>query len=232
LVTPVTIEAPREIFGRPLVHFAHRADVVRLQKLIEYGGIYLDADVFVHRNFDDLLGYSVVLGQEGEAAQIGLANAVILAKPQSAFLYRWLEHYKSFRSMGHDEFYAEHGVQLPAQLSRDYPNEITVLLHNAFHWPLHTDPHLEWIFGSTREIPLNGSYATHLWQSKAWKRYMEDLTPGRVRSADTNFNRWAEPLLVGLTNDYGATPLADRFWRLQKRALKKAQRLLKRAAGT
>jgi hypothetical protein len=45
LVTPVRIEAPREIFGRPLDHVAHRADVVRLQTLIEHGGIYLDADV-------------------------------------------------------------------------------------------------------------------------------------------------------------------------------------------
>src|ERR1700691_1241250 len=41
LLTPVKITAPREIFGRPLEHVAHRADVVRLQKLIEFGGIYL-----------------------------------------------------------------------------------------------------------------------------------------------------------------------------------------------
>jgi hypothetical protein len=231
LVTSVIIKAPREIFGKPLVHFAHRSDVVRLQKLIDHGGIYLDADVIVHRNFDDLLGHSVVLGQEGEAAKCGLANAVMLAKPQSAFLHRWLEQYKSFRSVGYDEAYPEHGVRLPSKLARDYPDEVTVLSHEAFHWPLWTDPHLEWIFASTREIPLYRSYATHLWQSRAWRRYMEDLTPGRVRSADTNFNRWAEPLLVGLPDDYGATPLADRFWRVQRRALKKAQRVLKRAAG-
>jgi hypothetical protein len=57
--------------------------------------------VIVHRNFDDLFGHSVVLGQEGEAAAFGLANAVMLAKPQSAFLHRWLEQYKSFRSVGY-----------------------------------------------------------------------------------------------------------------------------------
>ena len=58
---------------------------------------------------------------------------------------------------------------------------------------------------------------------------MEDLAPGRVRSADTNFNRWTEPLLVGLPNDYGATPLAARFRRLPRRVLEKAQRVLKKA---
>ena len=37
-----------------------------MQRLIEHGGIYLDADVLVHRDFDDLLGESVVLGREGD----------------------------------------------------------------------------------------------------------------------------------------------------------------------
>src|ERR1700686_3777814 len=62
-LTPVKIEAPRQIFGNPLEHPAHRADVVRLEMLIRHGGIYLDADVLVHRDFDHLLNNSVVLGQ-------------------------------------------------------------------------------------------------------------------------------------------------------------------------
>src|SRR5262249_32162353 len=52
------IRAPREIFGNPLIHPAHRADVVRLERLIQNGGIYLDVDVFVHASFDSLLGHS------------------------------------------------------------------------------------------------------------------------------------------------------------------------------
>ena len=32
------------IFGHPLIHFAHRADVVRLEKLLCIDGIYLDCD--------------------------------------------------------------------------------------------------------------------------------------------------------------------------------------------
>src|SRR5215831_12654750 len=61
LVRCERITAPRTVFGNPLIHYAHRADVVRLQKLIEVGGIYLDCDVLVHRDFDDLLDNSVVL---------------------------------------------------------------------------------------------------------------------------------------------------------------------------
>jgi len=124
LVTLVQLTAPREIFGAPLAHVAHRSDVVRLQKLIEHGGIYLDADVLVQRDFDDLLNESVVLGREGE---FGLANAVILAEPNATFLVRWLDAYRSFRSKGKDEFWSEHSVLLPAKLAQAYPHEVTIL---------------------------------------------------------------------------------------------------------
>ena len=36
---------PESIFNNKLVHFAHKADVVRLENLINTGGIYLDIDV-------------------------------------------------------------------------------------------------------------------------------------------------------------------------------------------
>src|SRR5689334_1021510 len=52
LVNLVKVTAPREVFGRPVNKVAHRADVLRLQRLIESGGIYLDCDVLVQRSFD------------------------------------------------------------------------------------------------------------------------------------------------------------------------------------
>jgi hypothetical protein len=219
LVTLVRIEAPQEIFGRPLSHVAHRSDVVRLQKLIEHGGIYLDADVLVQRSFDDLLTHSAVLGQEGVNAEWGLANAVILAKPQSAFLCRWLEEYRSFRSTGRDEFWDEHSVQLPSKLARSYPEEVTLLPYTAFFWPLWTKEHIEWIFASCRPIPLEQTFCNHLWEAGAWE-YLEDLTPRRVRSVDTNFHRWARPFITDLRNSYGAPPLRRRLQRLKKLTIK------------
>src|SRR5579872_905063 len=226
LVTPIKIEAPREIFGRPLDHVAHRADVVRLQKLIEHGGIYLDADVLVQRSFDDLLDHSTVLGQEG---QKGLANTVILAEPQAPFLCRWLDEYRSFQGgpFG-SEFWNVHSVQLPGKLARAHPSEITTLPPTAFFWPLWTPEHLDWIFASDRPIPLDDTYANHLWENFAWK-YVEDLTPRRVRGVDTNFHRWARPLLEGLPDDYGMPSLAGRFQKQKRKVLRKAATLRSRA---
>ena len=104
-------------------------------------------------------------------------------------------------------------VVLDSHLSR-------IRVGTRFYRP-HANPcHLEWIFASTREIPRDGAYADHLWQSHIW-RYSEDLTPGHVRSADTNFHRWVEPLNVGLLNNYGTPLLAERLRRLLRPAVQK-----------
>ena len=220
LVTPVKIKAPREIFGKPIDNVAHRSDVVRLQKLIEHGGIYLDADVLVQRCFDDLLDHQAVLGQE---EGYGLANAVILAEPQSSFLRRWLEEYHSFQSAPREsEMWNEHSVRLPERLARANPTEITVLPPTAFFWPLWTEEHLNWIFASNKPIPIGNTYANHLWEQAAWS-YLEDLTPRQVRSVDTNFHRWAKPLLDGLPDSFGEPTLGKRLQKHGRRTLQKSR---------
>jgi len=220
LVKPVSIKAPRDIFGRPLLHFAHRSDVVRLQKLIDHGGIYLDADVLVQRDFDDLLDHSVVLAPETKG-DYGMGNAVILAEPQAPFLCRWLNCYRTFRSRGLDEFYAEHSVKLPLKLARDYPSEVTILPHTAFYLPWCSESDLNQIFKTAAPVLRSGAYANHLWQSRSWA-YLEDLTPHRVRSVDTNFHRWVEPLITDLPDDYGAKSLIQSLRSVKFRALLKA----------
>jgi hypothetical protein len=215
LLTVVRIAAPQEIFGRPLKHVAHQSDVVRIQRLIAEGGIYLDADVLVQRSFDDLLDNSTVLGLEGQGGNIGLANAVILAEPNAPFLRRWLNEYRSFRSQGRDRYWSEHSVRLPARLATNYPEEITVLPPAAFYWPLWTENHLRWIFRSDRPISLDMTYANHLWESNAWD-YLQHLTPGDVRRRSTNFHKWALPYLTGLPDDFGAPTMLERLDRIRK----------------
>lgn len=53
------------IFDKPVSHYAHKADVVRLQVLQEYGGIYLDLDVISLKSLDHLLSREFVMAQEG-----------------------------------------------------------------------------------------------------------------------------------------------------------------------
>lgn len=229
LVTPVPISAPREIFGNRLDRVAHRADVVRLERLIEQGGIYLDADVLVQRSFDDLLDNSVVLGQEQHEREPGLANAVILAEPQAPFLLRWYEKYRTFKGgPPGTKNWNEHSVQLPRRLAQEHPSEITVLPPTAFFWPLWTEDHLAWMFASNQPIPPNGAYANHLWENFAWK-HVEDLTVRRIRRIDTNFNVWARPLLEDLPDDYGEPTLLERYAKSWQKMLRKTSALKLRA---
>jgi hypothetical protein len=201
LLTPVKIAAPDEIFGNPLQHFAHRADVVRLHKLMEQGGIYLDVDVLVQRGFDDLLDHPMVLGREGD---VGLCNAVILAEPRARFVERWLETYQLFRSTGFDVFWNEHSVKIPAWLAGRHPEDIEVLSPRAFFWPVWSPEDLSLIFESNAPVPMEETYANHLWQSLSW-RYLEGLSPGVVRGRDTNFHRWIAPYVADLPDDFGAS---------------------------
>src|ERR1041385_7524074 len=65
-LTLIKVEPPKEIFGNPLIHYAHQADVMRLEILIKEGGIYLDIDVICLNSFKRLRQYKCVLGREGE----------------------------------------------------------------------------------------------------------------------------------------------------------------------
>lgn len=133
LVTLKHVDAVDSVYGTPISHFAHRADVLRLKVLHDYGGIYLDLDVLALKSFDDLLvDESFVMGQEGEGGNIGLCNAVIISQPRAPFLRRWMESYTNFDGI----VWAWHSVAVPGHLSAVYPDEITVLNHTAFFWPL------------------------------------------------------------------------------------------------
>jgi hypothetical protein len=110
---------PAEIFGRPLEHFAHQADVLRLEVLMQYGGIYLDMDVVCVNSFAPLMHKNCVMGiQPGK----GLCNAVILARPGSQFIRLWYEKYRDFDG----RHWSHHSVALPMQLARQHPTLIDI----------------------------------------------------------------------------------------------------------
>ncbi|KZO94517.1 glycosyltransferase family 32 protein [Calocera viscosa TUFC12733] len=90
---------PQEVYGHRLSHFAHKADVLRLQLLIAFGGIYVDIDTYVLRSFDraGLMTQNVALGMEASPDSRrttlepgGLCNAIIVARREAPFLKRWL----------------------------------------------------------------------------------------------------------------------------------------------
>lgn len=198
----VQVEPPESIFGRPLKHIAHKADIIRLQALIEEGGIYLDADTICVKPFTDLLKYQCVLGIQGYPNGVvdGLCNGVILAEKNSEFLQNWLLSYQTHRSSGRDEFWAEHSVHVPYVLSKKIPHLLHIEPYDSFHYPLyHTDKNLidthgvKLLFEKNLEFP--NAYCHHLWETTTWEPYLKNLNVKDVREKDTTYNKIARRFL-------------------------------------
>lgn len=67
---------------------AQLADLIRLEVVYRYGGVYLDSDIEVHRNFDDFLEEGFFIASEdGEK----LTNAVFGARKKSNVLNKLIE---------------------------------------------------------------------------------------------------------------------------------------------
>ena len=191
----VPITPPKEIFGRPLLHIAHQTGVIRLQVLLEHGGIYMDLDTICVKSFKPLLNNPCVLGIQGENVGHveGLCDGVILAQRGSLFLKHWLFSYQSHRSKGRDEHWGEHAVFMPYFLSAQFPSLIHIESHTSFHYPLYHQPHLRMMFEESHKF--TEAYCHHLWETVSWEKYLKDLTPELIFNKDTSYNLLARRYL-------------------------------------
>lgn len=97
------ITVPTEYDGFPLQYFQYKADVVRLEQLYETGGIYLDLDLLIVKNFESLfkdnkdlyLSFETPTANMGPPISGGLINCFIAAKPKNEFLKIWLDSFKT-----------------------------------------------------------------------------------------------------------------------------------------
>ena len=194
LVTLNRVEAPGEVFGRKINHFAHRGDVLRLRLLQEHGGIYMDIDTLCVRPFAPLLGNRCVLGRQGKR---GLCNAVILSEPQGEFVRAWLESYRTFRSLGFDQYYDEHSVVIPGQMARDprLQSHLTLLGNHAFFYPLWDD--MKELFVSSDPGAFQESYCVHYWESQTSRQWLSKISDENAGEGDSNFARFVRRVLDG-----------------------------------
>lgn len=195
------VNPPSEIYGNILHHYAHQADVIRLQKLNKYGGIYLDIDTICLKSFEDLLINEFVIGIQGNKDNheiYGLCNAVILSKPNSSFILKWIDSYTTFRSKGRDNYWDEHSVLMPLKLSYQYPNELKILENSSFYNPLWNDIH-DILFN--KKINMNEykhfikkNYCIHLWDTYT-NEYLSKLTEKNIIDENTLYNIFTRKFL-------------------------------------
>lgn len=136
-VPPVT-----EVYGNPVKYPAHMADVIRMQMLQQFGGVYLDLDIICINPLQPLMNREFVMGMEPGT---GLCNAVILSQAGAGFLSRWQGHYRDFNG----EQWNQHSVVLPARLAKEHPEDIHIADQYAFFYPTHNDPVHRYLWGKT-----------------------------------------------------------------------------------
>jgi hypothetical protein len=182
-----------KVFNQPLHHFAHRAGVFRVKRLLEQGGIYLDMDTLCLRPFTPLLGHECVMAYQNQG---GLCDATILAVPKSRFLQSWWNQYTWFRSKGQDEYWDEHATGVPYQLSQipRLKDTIHLLPRTAFFYP-HPTRAIEKLFVDEDLSGFRDSYSVHLWETISGPMLFP-LTPAHVRDGKSAYCQLARPFLT------------------------------------
>ena len=135
LVVPVKQTARDRIGTQLLTHYAHKSDVMRLEILLEQGGVYLDIDTLCLKPWRELLNNAFVIGEEMENGDFrGLGNAVMFSKPGSEFAKAWLAIYPSSFKEGE---WSMTSCRVPRFLSQlpELSGQITILPAETFHDP-------------------------------------------------------------------------------------------------
>ena len=191
------VNPPAEIYGNKLHHYAHQADVIRLQALIEEGGVYADIDtIFVNPIPTELFEKSFVMGKQGNE---GLCNALMMSEPNSPFAMQWLyDHNICFKGgMPGSDGWCTHSVYYPLHLSKKIPNHIHIEEGSSFFNLLYHQPDIKKLFEDN--VTLEDSvYSLHLWENVSWKSHLGKLTPTDINTNDTTFNLIARKYIKDL----------------------------------
>jgi hypothetical protein len=193
LLTPIRLVS-RDVYNRTEIKsFSHRSDIIRLQKLSDMGGVYLDMDTITVRSLDPLLEYSCTIGLQGRSPVEGFCNAVIAAAPGDPFVRDWLRHCDDFSADQWNRF----SVKLPYLMWRSGCHSINVEPFDRFCWPLWNESGLELMFKERHHFP--NALCHHLWEFASFPKYFtqEPFADAieRVKRMNSTYSRLAAEFL-------------------------------------
>ena len=191
---------------KKIYKYAHKADKLRLDILLKYGGIYMDIDTITYKPYKDLLEYDFVIGiqeENYEPKNITLyCNAILMAKKDSLFIKRWIDSYeKNFNPDG----WCEASVHLPYYVlkfldKKDLANtKIKIVQKEVFYYPSYDN--VEEIFeeiikdGDINEPKIDENLITlHLWNTYS-EKYYKDIDWKYVFKYNTIYSKIVRSLI-------------------------------------
>jgi hypothetical protein len=108
----------KSIYHNKIDVVEHRSDVLRLENIIRYGGMYFDLDVITLKDMDPFLNNELTMGQQDSDGHF-INNGVIIGKRCSRFLRYWYHQYHSFD----DRQWADHSVELPGKIYDNFSTQ-------------------------------------------------------------------------------------------------------------
>ncbi|MDQ2650883.1 MAG: capsular polysaccharide synthesis protein [Actinomycetota bacterium] len=189
--------------------YAHHADVIRLDALIEHGGVYADIDtLFVSEFPDELFAAPFVIGEEdpvrdeltGEVRP-SLCNALLLAEPRATFAVEWRERMAGAMN----GTWSNHSGFLAHALSQELPAAVRVEPARSFTHLGYDADGLARLF-ERLDRDLEGVLSLHLWSHLWWEESRVDasrfhaglLDEEHIRSVDTTYTVLARRFLPPL----------------------------------
>ena len=200
-ITIVKITPPDIFRGKILNSYPYKADIIRMEKLLSQGGIYLDIDILTLKSFGNLLDkYSCVVGAETskttsdttDIENIGsITNAVLLCEPNHPFIQKW---YDNIADNLEGKPWAWHAVCLPSKILLDDKNGKKEFVDNVKIEPLKSfmpfcfrDDYIFQSDSKNRIMELSDTYTIHLWQN-IWSDRLKRLSPEWLMNNDCIFS--------------------------------------------
>jgi hypothetical protein len=181
------IDVPTHIGGTEITHVQYASDVIRLELLYRWGGIYIDTDMLLIKPVKPLMERKCTMTIESvnnDGTPKSVANGVIFAAPKSEFLKIMLDATPVAMK---SDVWANHAVTLPLELAKEYPEMIHLEPQKSF-FPF--DLSRNWLFEGEKADEytpmLNETYGVHVYET-FWRDSLRYLTPDYVKQGSSLF---------------------------------------------
>ena len=189
----------------PQYRYAHHADFIRLDVLLEHGGVYADIDTIFVRPFpDELYAAPFVIGRETAvrdeltgAVRPSLCNALLMSEPGAEFARAWRERMAGAL----DGTWSNHSGFLAQELSEELPEAARVEPEAAFFSFPATRLGLAQLLEERHAVPEEAR-SVHLWAHLWWERRRRDFSTVHAGACTPAGLDEARTTLADLTRPY------------------------------
>lgn len=185
--------------------YAHHADFIRLDALIEHGGIYADIDTLFLRPFPDwLFDQPFVIGREEDvrdeldgSTRPSLCNALLMAEPGSEYARRW----RAEMLAAMNGSWSNHSCLLAQELAEELPDQVHIEPRSSFMGvPVSQDGLVDFL--ERDGLTLEDAFSVHWWEHLWWEHERQDFSRCSGRTMTLQYLRQSDSTLARLARPY------------------------------